>query len=173
MIFIKRIFMSKKPTFYRFSRLKSPKMLLSRLVLVVALIPTPLVLAQQKEMQDKDKQTVLTLAEAVERTFASNPELQSYQYKLEAQQGKIVQADLSPKPEVGLTIEDALGSGDFSGVDSAQTTLSVSWILDQSLKNERVNIASQGKMLIENEQAIQRLDSATQTAKYYLTALSF
>ena len=171
MALINHIFTSEIPSRHRFSKLTLDKIILSwffRGALLLLLTPTTLVLAQ-----DKEQLAVLTLAEAVERTFANNPDLQSYQYKLQAQQGKIIQADLSPKPQVELTIEDALGSGDFSGVDSAQTTLSVSWILDQSIKNERVNIASQNKKLIENEQTIQRLDSAAQTAKYFLTALSF
>lgn len=115
----------------------------------------------------------LTLQEAIQRTFDHNPELQTFQYQLAAQQGRMIQADLSPKPEVSLTVEDALGSGDLSGFDSAQTTLSVGWILDQDIKNKRVQVATQEKNLIESEKIIKQLDSATQTGRYFLAALSY
>jgi len=115
----------------------------------------------------------LTLNEAIQRTFNHNPELQTFQYQLEAQRGRMIQADLSSKPEVSLSIEDALGTGDLSGFDSAQTTLSVGWILDQNIKDKRVQVATQGKNLIESEKIIKQLDSATQTARYFLAALSY
>jgi cobalt-zinc-cadmium efflux system outer membrane protein len=115
----------------------------------------------------------LTLNEAIQRTFNHNPELQTFQYQLEAQRGRMIQADLSSRPEVSLSIEDALGTGDLSGFDSAQTTLSVGWILDQNIKDKRVQVATQGKNLIESEKIIKQLDSATQTARYFLAALSY
>ena len=90
----------------------------------------------------------LTLKEAIQRTFNHNPELQTFQYQLEAQQGRMVQADLSPKPQVSLTVEDALGSGDFNGFDNSQATLSVAWILDENIKDKRVQVASEAKNVI-------------------------
>jgi len=115
----------------------------------------------------------LTLREAIQRTFNHNPELQIFHYQLEAQQGRMLQAGLSPKPEVSLTIEDVLGSGDFNGFDNSQATLSVGWILDQNIKDKRVKVAAHGKELIESEKVIQQLDSATKTARYFLLTLSY
>ncbi|PCJ46278.1 MAG: transporter [Gammaproteobacteria bacterium] len=114
----------------------------------------------------------LTLYDAIQKTFNSNPELQSFQFQLEAQQGKIVQANLSPKPEIELTVEDAFGKNNRKGFDSAQTTLSMSWILDQNIKDKRSNVAMRERTLIESEKAIKQLDSAAQTARYFLKALS-
>lgn len=158
------IFTCKKPISSRFL-----KYILTSLILVFTNIVTQssLVFAEQSQ------QSVLTLKEAIQRTFQHNPELQTFQYRLEAQQGRILQADLSAKPEVNLTLEDAFGRGDFSGFDNSQTTLSVGWILDQDIKDEKVQVATQAKNLLESEKVIKQLDSATQTARYFLAALSY
>jgi len=124
-------------------------------------------------LQVQATENSLTLTEAVQRTFNNNPELQTFQYKLEAQQGRMVQTSLSAKPKLDLLVEDVLGTGDYNGFDRAQTTLSISWILDGNLREKRTAIAFQGKGLIESEQAIKRLDSATQTAHYFIQALSY
>ncbi len=115
----------------------------------------------------------LSLSEAIQRTFNNNPDLQTFQYRLEAQQGRVVQADLSVKPKLNLQLEDALGTGEYQAFDSAETTLSISWVLDGALREKSTAIAIQGKGLIESEQAIKRLDSATQTAHYFIQALSY
>jgi len=116
--------------------------------------------------------TSLTLSEAIRRTLDSHPELRAFHYKIKAQQGRVIQSDLSLKPEVELRIEDALGSGDFSGIDSAQTTLSVSWVLDNNIKEKRTALAAREMNLIESERSIKQLDTATETAHYFLKALS-
>jgi len=129
--------------------------------------------AEENKISQVNQGSTLTLFDAIQRTFDQHPDLQSFQHRIKAQQGRVIQANLSPKPEVELTLEDALGSGNFGGLDSAQTTLSVSWVLDQGLKEKRSELASRGTGLIESERAIKQLDTATQTARYYLMALSF
>jgi len=165
MLITNRILTFKKPILSRFSTY------VLRIFLLFwggVTMGSPLVMAAEEEPSQ-----TLTLTDAIQRTFNHNPELQTFQYQLEAQEGRKIQAALSPKPEVSLTIEDTLGSGGFSGFDSAQTTLSVAWILDQNLKDERVQVASKGINLIESKKTIKQLDSATQTARYFLTALSY
>ncbi len=63
-------------------------------------------------LQVQATENSLTLTEAVQRTFNNNPELQTFQYKLEAQQGRMVQTSLSAKPKLDLLVEDVLGTGD-------------------------------------------------------------
>ena len=131
-----------------------------------------LIIATQS-FQIQATENSLSLSEAIQRTFNNNPELQTFQYRLEAQQGRMVQADLSPKPKLDLLVEDALGTGEYNGFDRTQTTLSISWILDGGIREKRTAVAFQGKGLIESEQAIKRLDSATQTAHYFIQVLSY
>jgi cobalt-zinc-cadmium efflux system outer membrane protein len=51
--------------------------------------------------------------------------------------------------------------------------LSISWVLDGSIREKRTAVAFHDNSLIESEQAIKRLDSATQTAHYFIQALSY
>lgn len=156
----------KIPTLDRFLRSPLSRSSLLWLTLVVAMQSFHLQAAEERLK-------VLSLPEAIQRTFNNNPELQTFEYRIEAQQGRMVQADLSAKPKLNLLVEDALGTGKYNGFDSAQTTLSISWVLDGGLREKRTAVAFQGKGLIESEQAIKRLDSATQTAHYFIKALSY
>lgn len=123
--------------------------------------------------QASDVSGRLTLSEAIERTLNSHPDLQAFHYRLDAQQGKVMQENLPQKPEVELSVEDVLGTGDHKGFSNAQTTLSVSWLLDKSIREKRMTVASLGTDLIESDKVIKQLDSATQTARYFLEALAY
>lgn len=168
MINMKRFLTSKKPTCHRLS----VTLLKSRFTLW-GVVVTMLISQSHATATSEEETSRITLSEAILRTFNNHPELQTFRYQLNAQQGRIIQAGLSPKPEIELTIEDALGTGDFSGFNRAQTTLSVGWILEQNIKKKRTAVAYQGKRLIESERIIKQLDSATQTARYFLKALSY
>tara|TARA_R110002111_G_scaffold146407_4_gene213106 strand:+ start:6676 stop:7968 length:1293 start_codon:yes stop_codon:yes gene_type:complete len=119
-----------------------------------------------------NKNAALSLAEAINKTFQHNPDLASFQFQNKAQQGRLVQAGLSAKPEVTLMLEDALGDGDLKGFDSAQTTLSVNWVLEQALRQKRTQVAMANQGLIDSDKSIKQLDVATQTARYFLQTLA-
>ena len=157
----------KIPTIDRFYALPLGGITLFWITIIIAM--------QSLQVQASESQlsSSLSLSKAIQRTFNNNPELQTFQYKLEAQQGRIVNAGLSVKPKLNLQIEDALGTGKYQAFDSAETTLSISWVLDGALREKRTAIAFQGKGLIESEQAIKRLDSATQTAHYFIQVLAY
>lgn len=126
-----------------------------------------------QSIQVQATENSLSLTEAIQRTFNNNPDLKTFQYRLEAQQGKMAQANLSARPKLDLRLEDALGTGEYQAFDSAETALSISWVLDGNIRGKRTAVAFQGKSLIESEQAIKRLDSATQTAHYFIQILSY
>lgn len=147
----------KIPTFNRFYALPLSSFTLLCITFIIAMQ------SLQVYATERVTSNILSLPEAIQRTFNNNPELQTFQYRLEAQQGRIVQAGLSAKPKLNLQLEDALGTGEYKAFESAETTLSISWVLDGTLREKRTAIAFQGKGLIESEQATKRLDSATQT----------
>tara|TARA_R110001599_G_C12263228_1_gene660587 strand:+ start:4651 stop:4944 length:294 start_codon:yes stop_codon:yes gene_type:complete len=62
----------------------------------------------------------IRLEDAIDRTLASNPELVAFGYQIEAQQGRLTQAQVTPSPELGLMVENALGSGDYEAFDGAE-----------------------------------------------------
>ena len=115
---------------------------------------------------------MIGLNEAVTRTLARNPELLAFGYQLQAQDGRVVQAGLAPNPELSLTIENALGTGDFTGIDGAETTLSIAWVLEHGVRQRRLETARAGVSLLDVEADIMRLDAAAETARLFFSCLS-
>jgi cobalt-zinc-cadmium efflux system outer membrane protein len=73
---------------------------------------------------------------------------------------------------VGLEVEDALGTGDYSEFDSAQTTLSIGWILERSLIETRVQVAESSKSIVDINNEVLRYDIAAETARDFLAVLA-
>lgn len=113
----------------------------------------------------------LSLQDAVTRSLASNPALSGYNYRLKTVDGYTQQAATATPPVIGLEVEDALGSGDYSEFDSAQATLSISWILEQALIDRRVAAAESTRSLVEINHEVRRYDVAAETARDFLAVL--
>ncbi|KAF0190893.1 MAG: hypothetical protein FD165_2354 [Gammaproteobacteria bacterium] len=115
---------------------------------------------------------VIHLNEAIASTLARNPALVGYGYQLEAQGARVQQAALPPNPELELTVENALGSGKFAGIDSAETTLSIAWILERGARQRRVDTARAGSALLAAEADVMRVDAAAETARRFVACLA-
>jgi len=115
----------------------------------------------------------LSLHEAVALSLKSNPDLVGYDYRLQGADGYALQAAARTPPQIGLEIDDGFGTGEYSDVDRAQTTLSIGWILEGAVINKRVQAAESSKSLVEVNYEIQRYDIATATARDFLTVLAF
>ena len=63
----------------------------------------------------------LTLARALALTLEKSPVLSSYSWDIRAAEARIIQAKLSPNPEISLESEDITGSGRFKA-DRARET---------------------------------------------------
>lgn len=114
----------------------------------------------------------LTFEQAILQSLQRHPGLAGYDYQLEAAEALAAQARVGPRPEMGLLVEDVAGTGDFSGTESAQTTLSISWVLQGDLIDKRVQAARSRTPVIELQRQIEELDVAADTARYYLQALA-
>tara|TARA_R110002074_G_scaffold402059_1_gene603038 strand:- start:4775 stop:6106 length:1332 start_codon:yes stop_codon:yes gene_type:complete len=114
----------------------------------------------------------LSFRAAIQRSTNHHPELRAYADRMNSQQGYLTQAGVASPPEIDLTVEDALGSGEFNGMDNAQTTLSISWVLDSRIVGRRVDAVASRQSILEIEREIKQLDIAAQTARYFLTALA-
>ncbi len=117
-------------------------------------------------------QVALRLDTAVARTLERNPRLIAFGYQIHAQQGRLQQSELRPNLQLGVMVENALGSGDFQGIDGAETTLSLAWVLERGKRERRVDAARAGISLLETEAEIQRLDAAAETARLFLDTLA-
>ena len=114
----------------------------------------------------------LGLSEALAKTLKHNKELAAFEYRLREQDGRLEQARLMANPELKLVVEDAAGSGNFEGFDRAQTTLSLEWVLERTIRRRRVASAQAGSALLVSDAEILRLDLAAETAQRFLSGLA-
>ncbi len=114
----------------------------------------------------------INLRNAISKTFEHNPELKSFRYQLKAQQGLELQAGMAASPEFNFIIEDILGTGDFTGYNRAQATLSISWVVEGEIRQGYIDEARAGTLSLSTETDIKRLDAAAETARLYLICLA-
>ena len=145
----------KKPTRYRFNKL-------ARLLFIGASVVSSTAFAQQ----------IITLELAINKTLNLHPSLKPYIYQQQASDAMVEQAQVISPMTINATFEDALGTGRYSGLSSLQTTVGISWILEEKQIAARVGLANQQATLIPLQQATQMLDVAAQTATIFTVLLS-
>jgi len=114
----------------------------------------------------------INLHDAISKTFEHNPQLRTISYALKAQAGRQLQAGFSASPELNFSIEDAAGSGEFTGTDNAQATLSIGWVLEGDIRQGYVDVSSAESLSIITEAKTKRLDVAAETARLYIICLA-
>jgi outer membrane protein, heavy metal efflux system len=113
----------------------------------------------------------LTLEAAVTRSLERNPELAVLAAEREAHEGVAFQAQARPPIEAGLLVENAAGSGELRGVDAAETTLSLGFLLERGARARRIAVASATGDLLATEARIARLDIGAETARRFIVVL--
>lgn len=118
------------------------------------------------------EQTTIDLETAIRRTLERNPNLLAVGYQIEVEQGRLTQSRLRPNLQFGVLTENVLGTGNFKGADSAETTLSLGWVLERGKRERRIAAATAGVSLAESDAEIDRLDAAADTARLFLNSLA-
>ncbi len=116
--------------------------------------------------------STITLDEAIIRSLKSNPELIAFGYQIEAHKGDMLQSGLKPNPELSVLVENAFGTGEFSGIDSAETTLSIAWLLERGKRQSRIEVSQSGLTVLEIMAEARQLDIAAETARLFLQSLA-
>jgi cobalt-zinc-cadmium efflux system outer membrane protein len=115
----------------------------------------------------------LTLAEAIERTLASNPDLRVYAPRLRAAQQRENIATLRPPFQLEADVQDAFGTGRASGLDTAETTIAVSQVIELGNKRgSRVGAAAAGTALLDAERAVAELDVLAEVTRRFIHVAS-
>ncbi|MDH4056851.1 MAG: TolC family protein [Gammaproteobacteria bacterium] len=117
-------------------------------------------------------ENTINFEQAVAKTLESNPALVSLGYQIEAQSGRIQQAGTGPGVELGVLIENAVGTGAYSGVSSAEATISLAWSLERGKRERRVDAARAELSLLESDVELRRLEVAAETARLFLMVLA-
>ncbi len=102
---------------------------------------------------------VLTLRAALALALTENPELAPFAWQTRANEARVLQAGLWLNPELGLEVEDVLGTGDTRGFREAQTTLQLSQVIELGGKRAaRAAVASQARDITKSEYELKRVE---------------
>jgi cobalt-zinc-cadmium efflux system outer membrane protein len=102
---------------------------------------------------------VLTLREALALALSENPELAAFAWQERVNEARILQAGLRHNPELGLQVEDVLGTGDFRDGREAQTTLQLSQVIELGKKRAaRAEVASQSRGIMQSGYELKRVE---------------
>ncbi len=113
------------------------------------------------------------LPEALARTLERNPYLTALGFDIAAAQGRLQQAEFRPNMEIDAVFADAFGTDEFRGVRSAESTVSIAWILERGVRERIVDEARAGVAMSEAEIAIARLDALAETARRFLDSMAY
>ena len=114
----------------------------------------------------------LTLAEAVRRVEQHNPQLAARRAEREAAATRIDTARLKPNPDLRITLEDALGTGDYRAFDEAQFTVALVQVLEPvERRSTRVKAAEAGVAIEAVALDAQRWELLAETHRRYALAL--
>ncbi len=114
----------------------------------------------------------ITLSQAVALALTKNPELKSFSWEIRSREANTLQASLFPNPKLGVALEDAGGTGSFSGFSQSQTTFSLSQLIELGWKRaRRTRAASLTEELAEWDYQAKRVDVLTQVSKAFTDVL--
>ncbi len=120
-----------------------------------------------------DPKGELTLRQALELAFTGNSELAALAWEARSGDARILQAGLLPNPEIGLEVENILGSGPFRGFEAIETTLSIGQLVELGGKRAaRIRLASVEKEIAGWDYEARRADLAAEVAKAFVEVLT-
>jgi cobalt-zinc-cadmium efflux system outer membrane protein len=113
------------------------------------------------------------LTAALARAREGNPRLAALDSSFSASEGLLEQAGQRPVPTLGVSSEDLLGSGDYTGTQRAQTTVGLSLPLERGGKRaKRLTLAGHESKLAAAEFQVHRNEVLAATALAYTAALA-
>lgn len=111
----------------------------------------------------------LHLADALAATLRGAPTLAGYAYERRAAEARALQAALRPNPEVGVDVENLLGSRAYQGIDSLNVTLRFGSLIERGGKREaRMALAARSADSVDASEALARLDAIVQTTSAFI-----
>lgn len=115
----------------------------------------------------------LTLRQALALALLHNPDLAAFSWEVRVKEAEALQAGLLPNPELGIEMENFAGDDAFSGTDAAETTVTLSQLVELGGKRgKRRAAASLEANLAGWDFETRRLDVLTATAKSFVAVLA-
>ncbi len=121
---------------------------------------------------NKDPRGPFTLNKAVALALVHNPQLSVFSFEQRAREARALQSGLKPNPHLEILVEDALGSGRFSGFSQSQTTIQLSQVVELGGKRlARLRVNTLSTKLADWDYETKRIDVLTQVAKAFVDVL--
>ncbi|MGH8083852.1 MAG: TolC family protein [Lysobacter sp.] len=115
----------------------------------------------------------LTLDDAFARVAETHPELRLFGTRHDALEAELDRASLRPALVADASIENAFGSGDASGLQGAELTLSLASVLERGGKLDARRTLAQSRIdALAIEREAQRLDLLAEVAHRYLAIVA-
>jgi outer membrane protein, heavy metal efflux system len=115
----------------------------------------------------------LSLPQALQRALTANPRLTAAERDIGIAGGLRIQAGALLNPDVSFELDNALGSGRFMGVRSAETTLQLSQLIELGGKREaRLAAGEAGIGTAVWQRRATRLEVLSETAVAFITVVS-
>jgi len=101
----------------------------------------------------------ISLQDALSASLQHNPQLAGYQFRRAALAGEHTTAALRPEMRLHSELENVAGSGDFSGVDGAELTLSFASVIELGdQRDARMDVVTARQQQLATEQRVAVLD---------------
>jgi cobalt-zinc-cadmium efflux system outer membrane protein len=115
----------------------------------------------------------LSLPQALQRALAANPRLTAAERDIGIATGLKVQAGAVPNPDLHFELDNALGSGPYKGLRSAETNLQLSQVVELGGKREaRLAAGEAGVGTAVWQRRATRLEVLSETAIAFITIVS-
>ncbi len=118
-------------------------------------------------------ENILTLTEAIARTFQHHPQINSFQLRHLALEGARRQADLRPGYDLELALEKVAGSGEFGDLKQAESSIALSSVIELGNKQDvRLELVASERDLLEFEQQIVALELLRDITHRYIDLMA-
>jgi cobalt-zinc-cadmium efflux system outer membrane protein len=122
---------------------------------------------------DGEPNAALSMGDVFAMILTRNPALSAYSYEVRAQESLALQSGLLPNPELGATSENFGGTGATKGLDSAETTIQVSQVIQLAEKRaNRTKVAKLDTELADWDYKSKKLDLFSEAAKAFAEVLA-
>ena len=128
---------------------------------------------QDKKLHTKTKISLqLTVKEAAAKALLQNPTLSAFSLDKRIKEAQTLQAGLRPNPRLGIGVDDASGSGKFSGFDRSEITVQLGQLIELGGKRTaRINASRISEKLADWDYSAKRLDVLTEVNKTFIEVL--
>lgn len=115
----------------------------------------------------------LTRKDVLARVLKHNPRLSVSAREVEARNFEEIQSGLHPNPELSVEVENFGGSGEFSGTDSAETTVRISQLFELGAKrSRRKEVGRMEREVAERESEIVRAEVISEASARFTDVLA-